>query len=107
MTADLLSQLAAARETFCYASPGSEAEFTSLLLGFDTAVAIVKAALPAQPNSAGELDALVAALAHAEAALDWTDTTMAGDAVYRFNGDYFTVDSLRETITALRAKGVR
>ena len=50
MTDDLFSQLAAARETFCYASPGSEAEFTSLLLGFDTAVGIVKEAVekPAQ-----------------------------------------------------------
>jgi hypothetical protein len=49
MTDDLLKQLAAARETFCLASPGSDEEFTSLLLGFDTAVGIVKAALPAQP----------------------------------------------------------
>ena len=36
-------QLAAARETFCYASPGSDEEFTSLLLGFDTAAGIIRA----------------------------------------------------------------
>lgn len=35
-------QLAAARETFCYASPGSDEEFTSLLLGFDTAAGIIR-----------------------------------------------------------------
>ena len=36
-------QLAAARETFCYASPGSDEDFTSLLLGFDTAAGIIRA----------------------------------------------------------------
>lgn len=40
----ILAKLAAARETFCYASPGSDDEFSSLLLGFDTAVNIVKEA---------------------------------------------------------------
>lgn len=39
-------QLAAARETFCYASPGSDEEFTSLLLGFDTAAGIVGTLAP-------------------------------------------------------------
>lgn len=38
---DVTAKLAAARETFCMASPGSDEEFTSLLLGFDTAAAII------------------------------------------------------------------
>lgn len=38
-----VKQLAAARETFCYASPGSDEDFTSLLLGFDTAAGIIRA----------------------------------------------------------------
>lgn len=38
---DVRARLAAARETFCMASPGSDEEFTSLLLGFDTAAAII------------------------------------------------------------------
>ena len=39
-------RLAAARETFCYASPGSDEEFTSLLLGFDTAAGIIRDLAP-------------------------------------------------------------
>jgi hypothetical protein len=35
------AELAALRETFFYASPGSDVEFTSLLLGFDTAAAVI------------------------------------------------------------------
>ena len=40
-TPEIIERLAALRETFCYASPGSDEEFSSLLLGFDTAVKII------------------------------------------------------------------
>jgi len=51
-------QLAASRETFCYASPGSDEEFTSLLLGFDTAAGIIRAL--ATPDHTAALDKLIA-----------------------------------------------
>ena len=39
--AEAAKKLAETRETLCYASPGTDEEFTSLLLGFDTAAGII------------------------------------------------------------------
>ncbi len=60
-------RLAAARETFCYASPGSDEEFTSLLLGFDTAAGIIRDLAPDAGTAElaklrGERDALLDAV---------------------------------------------
>ena len=51
-------QLEASRETFCYASPGSDEEFTSLLMGFDTAAGAISAL--ATPDHTAALDKLIA-----------------------------------------------
>jgi hypothetical protein len=57
-TAAAVKQLAVSRETFCYASPGSDEEFTSLLLGFDTAAGIIRAL--STPDQTAALDRLIA-----------------------------------------------